>query len=102
MGAQTTLNASVVHWFERGRPHPLIISLERQLHFGSSFSMIVALFVTCLETMINYYSKQYTCTFDNPETRFSCANYRQLLSCNVTVMTQFLGKGRLTKPALNA
>lgn len=64
--------------------------------------MRMALFPTCLETIINYYSKQYVCIFDNPETKFSCANYRQLLSFNVTVMSQFLRNGRLTKPGLNA
>jgi hypothetical protein len=73
--------------------------LERQLHFGSSFKMTVALFTTCLETIINYYSKQCTCIFHSPEAKFSRANYRQLLSYNVPVMSQFLR--RLTKPALN-
>lgn len=52
--------------------------------------MRTALFPTGLETIINYYSKQYVCLFGNPETKFSCAKYRQLLSYNVTVMSQFL------------
>lgn len=70
--------------------------------FGSSFSMIVALFPTCLETIINYSKHVCACIFDNPETKFSQANYEQLLSYNVTVMSNFLKNGRLTEPALNA